>query len=1141
MTPGVLTLGSNPTTSGIALQWTAATGATGTVHYQVQRAPDVTGAPGTFANVGSSQTTLTLVDTTAVGDLTKYWYRVVCTDDVGNASTLGVFARFYNADSDTPPAVSASLTTTLGTPITTVSQHFSGANSYSTGSIGGTVKSQLNLGVGDHYMQAKFMLKSGGTGLLILMMRADLSNANFVYCYAVNTGGVHFGVAVASVGSEPVVRSNVAMPQDVWHTLHFWSVGGAYNIAVQLSDGNWADSSGGSQSTLFKLLDGYSDGSTGSVSSSNSYAGMQIYADTSAQFFDDVVFAITNATIADNAKPTNVSVAVNRSTVTWTLSDQSSPITGAGTLTLAMSGGTTTATGFVWSGLVGTATAAREIINGETGTASYDGLGTLADSASVPNTLDSFSGATVTNNSPIVTPHSLSVIRRGSTWISFQWVNPDVGGYDTIQARINGGTPVNVGTISGIIAYRFLDLTPGTSYSIQVRGVLDGTPNAWSTALATSTRAVVSRTANTPGALWNGTALSGGTPPSDPVRTTFKPNVRCDLMAYQRIAAGSSILCTVIPIDPLGATVTHWCEGRTQTSSTWEYNEDTGRTGIVFKIGGVAGHSGLVANYFSVVPNTPGSQTRVIGPIYHINYDASNPGAVPAETNWSIHPDTGFDTTGTGTDLAPFKTPKGAIDKIIGTGVSDISGVHLRIMGPHTGDLRAECLPTVSFTNSYDHVVIEPHPSYPGAIINKPGLEVNYGPDKLRIRRMTYQGQGSDTGYWNVGGNGVQNIMFWDDGCVFLGKGPSTDQVGGGGSGYQFGWNSLYRTFCYITGTNWLILVASECNENIMSNCSGGISHTSQMGVWAAPVSQTGQQHYDTWQLENTAAENVGYVDAFVQADGSPPTHLRFVSYTIDQEVRDCAALNCVFLGVQQNSNMDQIFKHFAFYHVTHSPTVAFGPASTQKEIVISGGTAVSEFKVNNSVTSSSGGFGIVVRGDYGANSNKIYIGDVSGTFNVSDTITGIGFATATPGTPITVTATVASPPTFVSSDATSEFKGCLIYAMDANYFAGVGTGTIPRIESTFNFDYNNYITGSWTPGTNVTTVASPTAADNFTPNGSTPTMPRMAGFPFDLFGNARAAITALGALAFAAEYAPVGGGSGGGDSGIGVGLLGYI
>lgn len=75
-----------PTT--VALSWATATGGAAPYSYQVQRAPDSGGSPGTFANTGAAQAGLTFVDS-GLSASTKYWWRVVATDDNAVSGTSG--------------------------------------------------------------------------------------------------------------------------------------------------------------------------------------------------------------------------------------------------------------------------------------------------------------------------------------------------------------------------------------------------------------------------------------------------------------------------------------------------------------------------------------------------------------------------------------------------------------------------------------------------------------------------------------------------------------------------------------------------------------------------------------------------------------------------------------------------------------------------------------------------------------------------------------------------------------------------------------------------------------------------------------------------------------------------------------------
>lgn len=64
----------------------AATGGTTPYSYQFQRAPDVVGVAGVYANVGSAGSSLTLNDTGLTAS-TPYWYRYVVTDSAGSPAT----------------------------------------------------------------------------------------------------------------------------------------------------------------------------------------------------------------------------------------------------------------------------------------------------------------------------------------------------------------------------------------------------------------------------------------------------------------------------------------------------------------------------------------------------------------------------------------------------------------------------------------------------------------------------------------------------------------------------------------------------------------------------------------------------------------------------------------------------------------------------------------------------------------------------------------------------------------------------------------------------------------------------------------------------------------------------------------------
>jgi hypothetical protein len=84
---------SSVSTTTLTVSSTAATGGTAPYTYQYQVAPDVAGAPGTWANTGSAQTGVSAGVTpnsrneTSLTPSQTYWYRIVVTDSAGSPAT----------------------------------------------------------------------------------------------------------------------------------------------------------------------------------------------------------------------------------------------------------------------------------------------------------------------------------------------------------------------------------------------------------------------------------------------------------------------------------------------------------------------------------------------------------------------------------------------------------------------------------------------------------------------------------------------------------------------------------------------------------------------------------------------------------------------------------------------------------------------------------------------------------------------------------------------------------------------------------------------------------------------------------------------------------------------------------------------
>lgn len=85
LTAGVVS-SSAVTTTTLTVETTVALGGVYPYTYQFQRAPNVLGAPGTFANIGTA-TSATTHNDTGLTTGTVYWYRCVITDSVSGSTT----------------------------------------------------------------------------------------------------------------------------------------------------------------------------------------------------------------------------------------------------------------------------------------------------------------------------------------------------------------------------------------------------------------------------------------------------------------------------------------------------------------------------------------------------------------------------------------------------------------------------------------------------------------------------------------------------------------------------------------------------------------------------------------------------------------------------------------------------------------------------------------------------------------------------------------------------------------------------------------------------------------------------------------------------------------------------------------------
>jgi hypothetical protein len=148
-----------------------------------------------------------------------------------------------------------------------------------------------------------------------------------------------------------------------------------------------------------------------------------------------------------------------------------------------------------------------------------------------------------------------------------------------------------------------------------------------------------------PAVAWNGTAKSGGTPPTDPTRTTAKPAIHwlmpSDLRLVSNVVIGVDADCSGTAGGSLFGVkqVDFWVEGTVQTVTSPMFYTDTDANGssrtrwgywialnaAAFKAVSTTGEARI---YATAVPNDTTMQSRVIGYDGYTSYDGNYPMSV---------------------------------------------------------------------------------------------------------------------------------------------------------------------------------------------------------------------------------------------------------------------------------------------------------------------------------------------------------------------------------------------------------------------------------------------------------------------------------------------------------------------------------
>lgn len=157
-------------------------------------------------------------------------------------------------------------------------------------------------------------------------------------------------------------------------------------------------------------------------------------------------------------------------------------------------------------------------------------------------------------------------------------------------------------------------LNPSTSYTYTVLAYNAGGDGSLSSGVSVTTQSLVTDGSLWPGNTWNGTAGSGGGVPSDPTRTTSKPI--CRILSVP-LRSFTDDLYIGVGADADGGIqkIRGYCEGNTVDVTNWTWNPQESCFQFLFKLKwSNFSQNGSANVYFKATANDGTMQERVIGP-----------------------------------------------------------------------------------------------------------------------------------------------------------------------------------------------------------------------------------------------------------------------------------------------------------------------------------------------------------------------------------------------------------------------------------------------------------------------------------------------------------------------------------------------
>lgn len=465
--------------------------------------------------------------------------------------------------------------------------------------------------------------------------------------------------------------------------------------------------------------------------------------------------------------------------------------------------------------------------------------------------------------------------------------------------------------------------TNGTTYYYRVTA-LDAAANESSESNTVSgtpqVRSSVSATSLYPTDTWNGTANSGGTPPTDPARTTFKPIVRLLTVPYQDVTGNLDILVGAFARDTDNdlvdlSGVTFWLEGNTVTVTNRQVYTGYGDEpieGYVVTLNGAnfpAGIHGAVNLYVTATPEDGTGQSRVIGPF---TFYANMIEALPSAEVY-VDATLGNDTTGIGSSASPFASIDKAKESLRGR--DEVSGGRIKVRSGSYTVTTSTSLNGTSVSNDR-FLTIEPDD---GASVTLTGA----GPDDLAVSKLKVTGIDANLSTSGAtaavpGGTSVT----WVEGMSYVGPGrlvQGSTVISGTSETYltetamqSCGQGQSGRLVRNVTVTD----IASDAfsGSSAVVSCTVGTINKSGTSGWVG-----GEAHPDLWQFLSNSENLLFYrVRASVSAEAQQ-------IFFKDYEFKDVAIVDCDLNGgggfISQlgssSTGVTSTFSHFVIRNLT--------------------------------------------------------------------------------------------------------------------------------------------------------------------------------------------------------------------------------